>query len=386
MQRVLTVTLLMLLASCVCTAQQPYEFPLSGNQLYPLRWGQQEGSADLVPFPPVLGQPVCARKGSTLQLSIRWKTQPNRIIQWVPVRVVLSSATTGETIWEHIYSGSSWLPADGVYSLPALPDYVEYAHLWSEGMLMVWTGNPFQPVGVMPYSTRGSPSEVFVVLDEPKAPMNPAWVSVLKKSCVWARQTRTAPVAAERLTKELYLNRVYDGIGTFLYNISDAGETFRLKAFIERWGTSVQCNDFADFLVCLVNSIGAYEMKCQRTYSPSTACVDPGSAQGGWRLWTNVVDPAGPMGASRMHVSYHQFACVGNMVWDPVYAFIDSLGLPTYCIGWDRDGYYKSALVYRFLYYEPNNAQPVRIISADAEGAPWNPAPSGGFTPITVAE
>ncbi|MEJ5251785.1 MAG: hypothetical protein HPY54_16575 [Chthonomonadetes bacterium] len=114
MQRVLTVTLLMLLASYVCTAQQPYEFPLSGNQLYPLRWGQQEGSADLVPFPPVLGQPVCARKGSTLQLSIRWKTQPNRIIQWVPVRVVLSSATTGETIWEHIYSGSNWLPADGV--------------------------------------------------------------------------------------------------------------------------------------------------------------------------------------------------------------------------------------------------------------------------------
>jgi hypothetical protein len=63
MKRLLMVTLLITLASNLCMAQQPaYEFPLSGSQLYRLRWGLQEGSADLVPFPPVLGQPVCAQK------------------------------------------------------------------------------------------------------------------------------------------------------------------------------------------------------------------------------------------------------------------------------------------------------------------------------------
>jgi len=73
MKRLLTVTLLIALASNLCLAQQPaYEFPLSGSQMYRLRWGQQEGSADLVPFPPVLGQPICAQKGSTLQLGVRW--------------------------------------------------------------------------------------------------------------------------------------------------------------------------------------------------------------------------------------------------------------------------------------------------------------------------
>jgi hypothetical protein len=40
MKRLLMVTLLIALASNLCMAQQPaYEFPLSGSQLYRLRWG-----------------------------------------------------------------------------------------------------------------------------------------------------------------------------------------------------------------------------------------------------------------------------------------------------------------------------------------------------------
>ena len=238
----------------------------------------------------------------------------------------------------------------------------------------------------MSYSTRNTPSEVFVVLDAPKAPMSPAWVSVLRTSCVWARETVTPSTAAERLTKELFLNRGYDGNETFVYNVTENGESLRLRSFIQRWSVDVQCNDFADFLVCLINSLGAYESNAQRTYSPNVACFNPGTSESGWRLWTNVVDPAGiRYGRSQFHVSYHQFACVGELVWDATYAFIHE-NTATYCIGWERDGQYRTRLVYRFLYYEPNNAQPVRILRPDEQGNPWNPAPSGGFTPEVVAQ
>jgi hypothetical protein len=59
----------------------------------------------------------------------------------------------------------------------------------------------------------------------------------------------------------------------YVTNPSDSGETFHLKSFLEDsknspsqfpWG---QCSDFADFLACLSNSVGALTLKAQRTNS-----------------------------------------------------------------------------------------------------------------------
>jgi hypothetical protein len=331
MKRLLMVTLLIALASNLCMAQQPaYEFPLSGSQLYRLRWGLQEGSADLVPFPPVLGQPVCAQKGSTLQLGIRWNSQHGRLLGWMPLQVVLSRAGTGEVIWQHPYSGSNWLAPDAVYPLRALPDHVEYATLWSEGLLLVWTGSWPLPVGVMPYSTVNTPSEVFVVLDAPKAPMSPAWVNVLP---------------------------AFHG----------------------------QCNDLADFLVCAVTSVGALPLRSQRTYRLDAAYFQNDADGGGWQLVTGVVDPAGAAPQNfALTVSYHQFAIYEDKVWDASYGFIKTDGSLVHSIGWSRDSYYKPVLVRRFVRWE-NHAPRQEVRPSDPEN-PWNPTPDNGFLPVITAE
>lgn len=53
MKRLVAVTLLLILASNLCLA----DYELTGT-LYPLRWGQQEGSADLVTPANALGNPL----------------------------------------------------------------------------------------------------------------------------------------------------------------------------------------------------------------------------------------------------------------------------------------------------------------------------------------
>ncbi|MCS7266413.1 MAG: hypothetical protein NZ805_16480, partial [Armatimonadetes bacterium] len=96
---------------------------------------------------------------------------------------------------------------------------------------------------------------------------DPVWVFVLMFSCVWARGESTQDGAANKLTDELYNRGTYNGgQHAFTTSETDSGEAFYLKAFLQHylfpWG---QCNDFADFLVCLVTSVGAYAMKAQRT-------------------------------------------------------------------------------------------------------------------------
>ena len=61
--RLLAVTLLLLWASNLCFA----DYELVGT-LYPLRWGQQEGSADMVTPANVLGQPPLREDGEPLRL------------------------------------------------------------------------------------------------------------------------------------------------------------------------------------------------------------------------------------------------------------------------------------------------------------------------------
>jgi hypothetical protein len=241
------------------------------------------------------------------------------------------------------------------------------------------------------YLTPIYSSEVFVVLDAPKAPMSPAWVNVLRKSCVWARETTTPGRAAELLTIALWQNGRYDpehripNTQFYTSNEGDSGENFHLRSFLEdAYFPRGQCNDFADFLLCLVTSVGAYEMKAQRTYSFNAVYWGlRDSDRGGWNFRTLQIDPAGDEGPSTKTFTYHQYATVGSQVWDGCFAFIQNYST-VLAIGWQRDTVYRSSLIDRFLEYQ--NHQLVRTIGAGEPGNPWNPTPSDGFMPAVTTE
>lgn len=75
--------------------------------------------------------------------------------------------------------------------------------------------------------------------------------------------------ASNKLTMELHRNWNYNG-GVLAYTRNlidpDTGEIFFLRAFLNDPNRLGQCNDFADFLVCLMTSLGI-PRSAQRTHS-----------------------------------------------------------------------------------------------------------------------
>ena len=244
------------------------------------------------------------------------------------------------------------------------------------GFQVVWLGS----------ATMFTRFNVFVVLDEPKAPMNPAWVSVLRISCQWARGENTPDGAANVLTQRLWENGIYDPQRQwYTRNETDSGETFYLKAFLDGvlgQPLTGQCNDFADFLVCLITSVGAYEAKAQRTYSLTIVYGGYDDPDGsGWRFQTYEVDPAPQSGGlpnQEFEFTYHQFTIVGSGVRDGTVKFASGIAL-----GWERDTTYKLALVKWFREWQ--NHVIVRTIGPNDPGNPWNPTPATGFVPVVTA-
>lgn len=223
------------------------------------------------------------------------------------------------------------------------------------------------------------------VLDAPKPPMDPAWVSVLRISCRWARGIATAEAAVEVLTRSLYQNGICYGPPSrdklYIRNSTDEGETFYLKEFLKGEIAGL-ANDFANFLVCLVTSVGAYEMKVQRSY-PFAESFKDGN---GWRIFSREIDFAGALDPppGRYDFDFAQFAIVGSKVWESGFAFILG-GRTILAVGADREEHYKIALVFEFQRYQ--NGQIVERRDPRDPAGPWNPTPAGGFTPrVTAAD
>jgi hypothetical protein len=270
---------------------------------------------------------------------------------------------------------------EGVVSLDGLvlPSYITVL-----GFQVVWLG----------YGSMFTRFTVFVVLDEPKAPMNPAWVSVLRISCQWARGESTVEGAARKLTMELHRNGNYNG-GELAYtrypSDPDTGEYFYLWAYLEDdlgrgryWG---QCNDFADFLTCLITSVGT-PRSVQRTHPLVTIrrITDLPNGNPGYLLVfeTNPLDAA-PTGPSswdgQSSWAYHQFCLdwANNEVWDGSIAFI----LDSFVFGLPREPDYRNHLVLRYIFLDLMTRQEVRI---DDPSFFWQPTPSpSGFIPGVYA-
>jgi hypothetical protein len=336
---------------------------------YPLRWGEREPIEDdlVKPYPPPIwanGYAACFKRGSQITLRLIRRQGDPEVQGWKVLYAELRSKVTGEVYWKH--GESRMLGPNETYTLGSVPEFIEWAELRGSVIMMVGPPSEPEPGGSetsLLVQTIDRVTEIFVVLDEPKAPMDPAWVSVLRISCQWARGETTPDGAANMLTQRLWENGEYNGGYTAYTRYvcdgqgncpSDASEYFYLKKFIES-GFQGQCNDFADFLVCLINSIGAFQSLSQRTHPLGS---------GAFR--TQVIDPAGSLQPDSVDWSYHQFCIHGNDVWDGCLAFVTGspAGPPKKL---SRDTIYYDGLVAYYIF-----------------GA-WNPSPPSGFIPGVYA-
>ena len=126
------------------------------------------------------------------------------------------------------------------------------------GFQVVWLG----------YGMMFTRFTVFVVLDEPKAPMSPAWVSLLRYSCWWGRLTNNLDDAAQAITFGVFFHKIGNphrlGFGyTTKTSWTDLGTnppTLKLKAIFDEWnaGRTVygNCLDISCFTMVALCSVG----------------------------------------------------------------------------------------------------------------------------------
>jgi hypothetical protein len=158
--------------------------------------------------------------------------------------VVVWDEITGEAVWQRYYY-PVW--REGVVSLDGLvlPSYITVL-----GFQVVWLG----------YGSMFTRFTIFVVLDAPKPPMSPAWVSLLRYSCRWARGTNNLDDAAQAITFGVFFQRP-----GFAYPRDTAshwlnGTTFMLKALLDEWNagrwTDGNCADVSCLTMLALCSVG----------------------------------------------------------------------------------------------------------------------------------
>ena len=157
----------------------------SGGEIYELRWGREEGGGDRVQPYPRWGNPVCFKVGSWVGVRIIWDPGETPC-DWAVTRSSLISRLTLVTYWLegacNAPGGHGMHKPDDIHWFPvSVPDFVDWAELAGD----VVTCDEMGRAG----SGRSTSmwSEVFLVLDRPKPPMDPAWVTFLRYTCKWAR-------------------------------------------------------------------------------------------------------------------------------------------------------------------------------------------------------
>jgi hypothetical protein len=296
--------------------------------------------------------PACFKKGSYIIVSLVLDDTPEDkvVVDWHHVENGLYRAigvdSNGNPVTEETAFMSLPVQEQGqgvgkVFIMGPLPDWIEWCVL-KVRVIFVHQGKQGR-VGVSALHW----CEIFTVLDEPKAPMNPAWVSVLRISCQWARGESTVEGAARKLTEMTHQNTTYDTEALlFCYPpLPDQGEYFYLKLFLNR-GMRGQCNEIADFLCCLMTSVGirASVQRTNRRPFPKEAA-----------FWTNKLLirelREGELLTYRHHRwHYHQyvlFNCSPQSVYDGTVRFHPTVVHPYYphqapdygyVVGWVRGG------------------------------------------------
>jgi len=336
---------------------------------YQLRRGVTEGDADLItPWSPQwTGGPYCFAMAA--QIGVRVVADPGENIRrWKLTGACLYSVPFG-AYWT--LPEGPWKEPGQTYWLDYLPPWIDVVVL--EGDVQIQMGLPPPPPGddgagagsALETDSFGKSGTIYVVQDAPKAPMSPAWAPVVNYSCFWAAGEYTSDGANAALTDALYTHGTYNGGGIAGYTSAetDSGETFHAKLFLadagRPWG---QCNDFADFLVCLSTSVGASAMKAQRT-NPFTLPDPPFGPYPHFRY--HALKPAGLSFWYEADRAYHPFGLLSSSVRDGC-IFIQGSGIAE---NWPRDSTCCSRLVKS---YDPPGT--------------WSPTPGGGFAPAVTTE
>jgi hypothetical protein len=383
MKRLLMVTLLITLASNLCMAQ--YRF--SGT-FYQLRWGETEDSQDLITPVNALGNPLCVKMGSSWSATLEGV---GGLIGWKVSYARLRSLVDGTVNFTVNDPGVSNLKMPGQpYPLPDVPSYVDHAQLEVSYVICYWGS-----WGPTYYLTPIYSSEVFVVLDAPKAPMSPAWVNVLRLSCDWASRAADEATAARKVTNALHLWGEYQEGEWFTRHRTDSFELFYLRMCLAEFMSSFivgQCNDFADLLLCLQTSLGLSNRAVQRTHSLSqrTRPIDD-------EEWTLLYFRTKPLDVAHWGSShydgvsfwtYHQF-CIertSGRVWDSCIQFHPSYRIAV--TGMPREPDYRDYLVEAYIFGIVDAVTGI-ILDVREYTQPdffWRPTPSGGFIPGLTAE
>ncbi|MEM2568230.1 MAG: hypothetical protein QXH20_07170 [Candidatus Bathyarchaeia archaeon] len=163
---------------------------------YPLRWGEKEPpNADMVAMPPGLDtsrdiptSPGCYKVG-TSGFSLAYSVEDQ--VKFGALAVTIWDEATGNVIWQRTYN---FVPKQGQVKLEGfvLPDYIALV-----GFQVTWSGS----------GSIFTRFNVFVVLDAPKTPMDPAWVNLLKYSCWWSRFTNNLEDTAQAITFGVFFQR-----------------------------------------------------------------------------------------------------------------------------------------------------------------------------------
>ena len=178
---------------------------------------------------------------------------------------------------------------------------------------------------------------MLTLLDAPKAPMDPTWVSVLRISCSWARGAKIWKVAAEMLRNRVF-NECYYGPKFFHHfegwqdteiGKESTEETFHLKAFLSQPEPRIgNCNALTNFLCCLMTSVGINAI-VQRT---NRIVLENDNKVRRWTFRTKLIRPARWTKDGYGQWGYHQFVLIeieGNRVWDGNLIFMDPLAIPS---------------------------------------------------------
>jgi len=325
------------------------ELHFDSTDRYNIRWGNQEGDDDLVKCRHGLTigysfGPACFKKGSYITVSLVLDDTPEDkvVVDWHHVENGLYRAigvdengnpVTEETAFMSLPVQEQGQGVGKVFIMGPLPDWIEWCVL-KVRVIFVHQGKQGR-VGVSALHW----CEIFTVLDEPKAPMNPAWVSVLRISCRWARGRSIWKAAVDKLRDEVFNNCQYDGSKIFHHfegwqdteiGWESTEETFHLKSFLSQpEPLRGNCNALTNFLCCLMNSVGINAV-VQRT---NRIVLENGNKVGCWTFRTKKIQPARwPAGEYFGQWGYHQIVLIeteGNRVWDGNLIFIDPLAIPS---------------------------------------------------------
>jgi hypothetical protein len=180
--------------------------------------------------------------------------------------------------------------------------------------------------------------------------MSTPWKGVLNYSCVFAQGLDDKDLIQQTLTWKMYDNGRYLGYLDPVFHSGD--EVFHLKSFLNAATPFLgECNDFANFLTCMVRSLGAGSAVSTRTYPYSAMYFPDGPfyQTSGWGIKTKEFIKAGTTSSMTTTFTYHQFVKVGDLFFDSSMKLKPSTAF-SYVLGW-TEYTYKAALLDYYRYW-----------------------------------